>query len=263
MYKKSIYFLLVAVMAMIALGIVMLFSTSAYAQDSHGDPVYFVKRQCIWLGVGIVVCICTSLVDYHKLEKNWLIWFVLTAVLLALCFVPHIGMKINGARRWIGVGPIRFQPSDFAKISSVIFLARWLSVHEKDLTQFLKGFAYPLLILCIPLGLIAREIDMGTTALIAGTAIVLMFIAGSGLRFLAPIAIIGICATIFIGTHLKGRSERITAFMHPEQFKEGAGLQQYQALIAFGSGGVEGLGLGMAARNCFICLSPTPISFSP
>ncbi len=249
MHKKSIYFLLLAVIAMIVIGVVMLFSTSAYAKDSHGDPVYFLKRQCIWLCVGICVCVIVSLVDYHFWERTWLIWFSLATILLALCFVPHIGLKINGARRWIGLGSIRFQPSDFAKLSSMIFLAWWLSKYEGELKNgllkgFTHGFLYPLLILGIPLAFIAAEIDMGTTALIAGTALVLMFIAGTGLIFLLPIAGLGVSATIFIGMHLKGRSERILAFMDPSRFKEGAGLQQYQALLAFGSGGVEGLGLG-------------------
>ena len=244
MYRKSVYFLVIAVIAMLALGIVMLFSTSAFAQDAHGDPVYFVKRQSMWLAVGIVVCILASLVDYHFWQRTWLIWFVLAAVLLALCFVPHVGLKINGARRWVGVGPLRFQPSDFAKLASLAFLAWWFSKYEAQTKELLKGFIFPFAIVSVLMALIAREIDMGTTGLICGTMLVVMFVAGTGIRYLAPLAALGLSATIFIGSHLKGRSERILAFLDLEKYKDGAGLQQFQGLIAFGSGGVEGLGLG-------------------
>jgi cell division protein FtsW len=244
MYRKSVYFLVMAVIAMLVIGIVMLFSTSAFAKDAHGDPVYFVKRQSMWLAVGLVVCITASLVDYHFWQRTWHVWFVVAAVLLALCFVPHIGLKINGARRWVGVGPLRFQPSDFAKIASLAFLAWWFSKYEKESKELLKGFVYPFAIVGILMALIAREIDMGTTALICCTMLVVMFVAGTSLRYLMSLAVIGLSGTIYIGSHLKGRSERILAFWDLEKYKDSAGLQQYQALIAFGSGGVDGLGLG-------------------
>ena len=244
MHKKSIYCLVFAAALLMVIGIVMLSSTGAYAPDSHGDKLYFVKRQSLWLGFGVVACIVASMVDYHFWQRTWLFWFCAAAVLLALCYVPHVGLKINGARRWIGYGPIRFQPSDFAKLAAVAFLGHWFSKYEADSKKFLKGFVLPMGIVSILLALIAREIDMGTTALIGGTMLVVMFVAGTGVRYLAPLTMIGLSATIFIGRHLKGRSERILAFLDLEKYKETSGLQQYQALIAFGSGGVDGLGLG-------------------
>jgi cell division protein FtsW len=244
MHRKSIYFLVMAAAVLVVIGMIMLFSTSAFAQDSHGDPSYFVKRQSMWLGFGLCACVIGASLDYHFWQRTWLFWFVAAAILLACCFVPHIGLKINGARRWIGLGPLRFQPSDFAKLASVAFLGHWFSKYEEQSKQFWKGFVFPMLIVGILMGLIAREIDMGTTALIGGTMLVVMFVAGSGLRFIAPLAAIGIIGTVHVGRHLKGRSERILAFLDLEKYKEGAGLQQYHALLAFGSGGVEGLGLG-------------------
>ena len=95
MQRKSIYFLVVAVAILMVIGIVMLFSTSAFAQDSHGDAFYFVKRQSMWLGLGFIACIAAATMDYHFWQRTWWIWFCLAALLLALCYVPHIGMKIN------------------------------------------------------------------------------------------------------------------------------------------------------------------------
>ena len=244
MQRKSIYFLVVAVAILMVIGIVMLFSTSAFAQDSHGDAFYFVKRQSMWLGLGFIACIAAATMDYHFWQRTWWIWFCLAALLLALCYVPHIGMKINGARRWVGHGSFRFQPSDFAKLAAVTFLGWWFSKYENESKQFLKGFVYPMAVCSILMVLIAGEIDMGTTALIGGTMFVIMFVAGTGIRYLAPLTILGLTGTIFAGMHLKGRSLRLLAFLDLEKYKDGPGLQQYQALIAFGSGGVDGLGLG-------------------
>ena len=198
----------------------------------------------MWLGFGVLACIAASILDYHFWEKTWKIWFGLAAFFLILCYVPHIGLKINGARRWVGFGPIRFQPSDFAKLAAIAFLGHWFSKYEAESKEFLKGFVYPMGIIGILMALIAREIDMGTTALIGGTMLVVMFVAGTGLRYLAPLTFMGLAGTWFIGKHLKGRSERILAFLDLEKYKDNSGLQQYQALIAFGSGGVDGLGLG-------------------
>jgi cell division protein FtsW len=244
MHRKSIYFLVLAVAALLVLGIVMLFSTGAFAQDSHGDPIYFLKRQSLWLGVGIIACIAGAIVDYQFWQRTWWMWFVASAILLILCFVPHVGLRINGARRWVNFRVLTFQPSDFAKIAAIAFLAHWYSKHEKESGTFLRGFVIPIAITGILMGLIAREIDMGTTALIGGTMFVVMFVAGSSLKFIAPLAMSGIAGTLYLGFHMKERLGRMLAFMDLEKYKETYGLQQWQALIAFGSGGVHGLGLG-------------------
>ena len=244
MQRKSIYFLVLAVAALIVLGIVMLFSTGAFAQDNHGDPVFFLKRQALWLAIGLGVCVLAAMVDYKFWQRTWWIWFGASAILLALCFVPHIGLRINGARRWVNFRFLAFQPSDFAKISAIVFLAYWYSKYEKQSATLLRGFIAPILITSLLLALIAREIDMGTTALIGGTMLVVMFVAGSSLWFIAPLAVSGLAGIVYLGFHMKDREGRMLAFLNLEKYKEGFGLQQWQALIAFGSGGVHGLGLG-------------------
>src|SRR4029077_11516943 len=143
MHRKSAYFLFLAVLGMLVIGIVMLFSTSAFAKDSHGDMYFFVKRQAIWLGVGFVVCAVAAIVDYHFWLRTWWIWFGLALVALAFCFVPHIGMRINGSRRWVGLGPVTFQPSEIAKVAAVFFLASWFARHEEKSGRLLQGFVIP------------------------------------------------------------------------------------------------------------------------
>jgi cell division protein FtsW len=243
-HRKSAYFLFLAVLGMLVIGIVMLFSTSAFAKDSHGDMYFFVKRQAVWLGVGLVVCAVAAMVDYHFWLRTWWIWFALALVALAFCFVPHFGMRINGSRRWVSLGPASFQPSEVAKVAVIFFLAAWFAAREKESSQFLQGFVIPFAIVCTTLVLIITEVDLGTTALIGATMFVMMFVAGTHPALLGILSLGGLGGILFVATHMSERMGRLAAFMDPERFKDDAGLQQMQALIAWGSGGMEGLGLG-------------------
>jgi cell division protein FtsW len=244
MHKNAIYVLLLAVGSLIALGLVMLFSTSAFAQESHGDIYVFVKRQGFWLCVGLGIALVISCIDYHTLVKFWWIFFALAAVLLVLCFIPPIGLRINGSNRWINVGIGSLQPSEGAKVASVLFLAWWFSRTDITFESFKNGLFLPMAILGCLMGLILLEVDMGNTALIGGTAVAVMFIAGAALRWLGVLVCIGLGGIFLIAMNVTERQGRILAFLHPEKYRLGEGLQQWQALIAFGSGGVDGLGLG-------------------
>jgi cell division protein FtsW len=244
MHRKSAYFMFVAVLIMLVIGIVMLFSTSAFARDSHGDVYFFIKRQGIWLGVGLAVCTLGALVDYHFWQRTWWLWFGLAVVALVFCFVPHLGMRINGSRRWVGLGPFSFQPSEIAKVATVFFLAYWFSREEKPGKSLLANFVVPISVIGVLLVLILAEVDLGTTALIGATTFVVMFVAGANAILLGAVSLGALAATVVMATLLPERMERLLAFLHPENYKQDAGLQQMQALIAWGSGGMEGLGLG-------------------
>jgi len=244
MHRKSAYFLFLAVLGMLVIGIVMLFSTSAFAKDSHGDMYFFVKRQAVWLGIGFVVCTVAAMVDYHFWLRTWWIWFALALVALAFCFVPHFGMRINGSRRWVSLGPGTFQPSEIAKVAVLFFLAAWFANRDKESNQWLQGFVIPFAIVSSAMLLIVMEVDLGTTALIGATMFVVMFVAGTHPALLGILSLGGLGGILFVATHMSERMGRLAAFMDPERFKDDAGLQQMQALIAWGSGGMEGLGLG-------------------
>ncbi|HEV3148836.1 MAG TPA: putative lipid II flippase FtsW [Chthoniobacterales bacterium] len=244
MHRKSAYILFLAVLGMLVIGIVMLFSTSAFARDSHGDVYFFIRRQAIWLGIGLAVCTVAALIDYHFWQQTWWLWFGLAFIALALCFVPHLGMRINGSRRWVGLGPLGFQPSEIAKIAAVFFLAAWFSRYEKATGSLLRGFALPLAIVTLLLALILTEVDLGTTVLLGATAFVVMFVAGVNPMLLSIVALAGVGGVLFLATQISERMGRLAAFVDPQRFKQDAGLQQMQALIAWGSGGMEGLGLG-------------------
>ncbi len=244
MHRKSAYILFLAVLGLLVIGIVMLFSTSAFARDSHGDVYFFIKRQAIWFGIGLVVCTFAALIDYHFWQRTWWLWFALALIALTLCYFPPLGMRINGSRRWVGLGQLTFQPSELAKLAAIFFLAAWFSRDEKAGNNAIYGFLFPLGTISLLAGLVLGEVDLGTTALLGTTAFVVMFVAGANPLWLGIISFAGLGAIVVVATQISERMGRLSAFLHPQNFKEDAGLQQMQALIAWGSGGIEGLGLG-------------------
>jgi cell division protein FtsW len=244
MQRNAIYALLLTVVALTTLGIVMLFSTSAFAQESHGDIYFFVKRQAFWLSISLLCGLIGALVDYHWWKKCWWLVFIISLVLLILCFVPPIGLKINGSRRWIQVGLGTFQPSELAKVAVVLFTAWWFEKFEKDAGRFFKGFVFPIAIVSLILVPISRQEDLGYTALIGAAVLCVMFVAGMRLRWILPIVLAGVVAILYLAIHIEERRDRLLAFLNPEEYQASGGYQQLQGLIAIGSGGVDGLGLG-------------------
>jgi len=244
MQKNVANVLLLTVAGLAALGIVMLFSTGAFARDSHGDMYFFVKKQGFWLVLGTIVALAAASLDYHFWRKHWWIFFVATAVALLLCFIPPIGQRINGSSRWIDVGFTNLQPSEFAKVSSIFFVAWWFSRSDMVFDNFKNGLLLPMSVLALPLGLIVLEVDIGNTALIGATAICMMFAAGAAMRWLALLVPLGFAAIFLVALAVPERVQRLVAFLDPEKHRLTEGLQQWQALIAFGSGGMDGLGLG-------------------
>jgi cell division protein FtsW len=154
-----------------------------------------------------------------------------------------IGKRINGSRRWIGIGGQTLQPSEFGKLAAVVALAWWFSRKETISRAFKDGFIYPLALAGVMMALIAPEVDLGTTSLIGGTALVMMFVAGTRIPYLAIVVVSGFTGLYGIVKAMPERSGRLMAFLHPKDFPDDA-YQQLQGLIAFGNGGVDGLGLG-------------------
>lgn len=244
MRGRTAYILILSMVSLLAIGIVMLQSTGAFARDSHGDMYYFVRRQTFWLCIGLAAMAGAAMTDYRWWGKFWPHLYGLAAVLLVLCFVPPIGMKINGSWRWINLGFASFQPSELAKVATLVFLAWWYHRHENETKTFLRGFIMPLAAVGVLVGLIALEVDLGASALIGLTTLCVMFVAGASLFWLVPMLACGLAALVYAILHNPERFARILAFLDPEKFRLDEGLQQWQAMVAFGAGGVSGVGLG-------------------
>lgn len=221
----------------------MLASTGEFAPDAHGRPYYFLQRQVLWMGLGFLLCWICSRVDYHWWIKKWPYIYCISLVLLICCFVPHIGAKINGSRRWIRIFGATFQPSELAKFASVVLLAWWYSQEDRVEREFIRGFLVPLGLVAVLMGCTVVEVDVGSTSLIGATAITMAFVAGSKWRYVLSVCTLGVGAIASAIYFLPERTGRFLAFLHPEKYPADA-YQTQQGLIALGSGGVTGLGLG-------------------
>jgi cell division protein FtsW len=243
MHRLSVLLLMVAVGALIALGLVMLASTGEFAPDAHGRPYYFLKHQLFWFGIGAVGCLLMARTDYRKLVRQWGWIYAAAAVLLFCCFVPGIGAKINGSHRWIRLASFTFQPSELGKAATIFAFAWWFSQEKGIEKQWLRGFLIPLLVVGFLMVLTVCEVDVGSTVLMGGTAVCMLFIAGSPKRFVGSLLAAGVLAVCMAIRLMPERLGRFMAFLEPEKYPADA-YQTQQGLIALGSGGISGLGLG-------------------
>jgi len=251
MHKQSAYILVLAVAVLVSIGVVMLFSTGAFALDSHGDQFRLLKKQSFWLGVGFIAAIACALIDYHWWQKSWMVWLVASVILLILCFVHPIGLRYNGSSRWIQAGPATFQASELAKFGSIVFVSWWFSKFERVQHRLLPGIVVPLAVVGVLLALIAAETDLGSTTLIGLTVLLMMFVAGANYRYLGLMVAVGIGGIFTLAWRISERQGRLLAFIHPDQFEKKEGHQQFMSLIALGSGGIDGLGLGNSRQKMY------------
>ncbi|MFC7338639.1 FtsW/RodA/SpoVE family cell cycle protein [Haloferula chungangensis] len=235
-----------AVAALVALGLVMLASTSAWVKGVE-EPYHFFWRQAGMAVFGVVAAFLLARLDPKHLRQWWPWILAVCCVLLSLCYVPGISKTINGETRWItlpGIG--QFQPSEVAKAVTMIAMAGWFARWQTETRTLFRGFIVPALLLGIPFALILFETDMGTAVGLGAAGFSVLFIAGSRLLFLLPTTGLGALAFGFLVRSNDNRWERIEAWLNLEDphHQLDKGLQQWRALLAFGNGGVNGQGLG-------------------
>jgi len=241
--KVASIVLFFCVTALIALGMVMLISASTGLSVT---PKYLLL-QPIWCILGFLACWVASMGDYRWCKKHsWLVWGLLTVTcgLLVLVLVPGIGHKIKGASRWLKLGSLTLQPSELAKISLILALAWYGERFQRQMGTFLKGIVVPGLFIGLVLGLVFLEPDVGTFLLMATVTSAMLLVAGIRLRYFLPPVFLGMIAIGLFLYNNPMRSERIYTWLHVEETKQEKGMQAYQAMVALGSGGVYGVGLG-------------------
>ena len=255
----------VSVLALLTFGVIVLCSTSSfYAKDRFDDPYFLFNRQVLWVCVGLVACAITARIDYRR-YKRWAWWILgITAALLVAVLV--FGPVRNGAQRWLPLGPLNFQPSEFAKFSLVIFLAFWLEQMHRTMKRKLMlkidhpwwGFGLPLLVTSGLAALIYKQPDLGATLLLFTVAIFVMWIAGTRPLYIACFVAVGVLAVVALLTAILHfglfnghyQADRIVAWWTGED-PQGINFQQNQALLAYGSGGPFGVGLGNSRQKMF------------
>ena len=237
--KIAVTTLAFCIAALLALGLVMLYSSSM-TQFGAG----LLKKQLVWFAFGFALCVAATALDYQVLKKYAWPIFLFALFLLVLVIVPHIGRKINGARRWFDFHGLRFQPSEFAKLALVILLAWYGDRCQRYMHTWNRGIVLPGLLILLVLGLVFVEPDRGTTILLAAVSGAMLLLAGVRWRYIVPPVLLGVLALTVSILLDPMRMKRIFSWWDLEQHKEGVGYQAYQAMIALGSGGWTGLGLG-------------------
>lgn len=245
--KVAVTTLTFCVASLLALGLVMLYSASMVMVDKHTHSeigAHFLIMQLVWCGIGFAVCVAAASLDYQLLKKYAWPIFAFALLLLALVLEKHIGVVHGHARRWFSFHGVSFQPSEPGKIALVVALAWYGDRFQRRMHTFNWGVLLPMLILAAELVLIFREPDWGTTFLLAAVGGGMLLLAGTQWKFLIPPAIVAVAGAVFMLLNNPMRMKRVFSWLHPEETKNDVGQQAYQAMIALGSGGWTGLGLG-------------------
>lgn len=243
---------LVAVLIMLLLaGLLILFSATYYIAQDRGDPLGEVKKQLIGIALGTAAMIFTSRVPYRFWRDTWVVVGALgiSAVLLILVIIPGVGVYLNGSRRWLSVAGMSFQPSEFAKMAVVLYMATTLTYRGKRIKSLIFGIVPVLLVPGVVFLLILQQPNLSTAGSILITSLVLIVIAGARWRHILLMLIGGIGVGGFYAWSAPYRRERLLSFTDPFAKMNDEGYQLAQSLIAFGSGGLFGMGLGMGRQK--------------
>lgn len=240
------FFIFAIVIALTFLGLVVLFSAT---QSMHSDPATLLKKQLIWLGFATVAGAVAMIVNLEAL-REYAYWLGIAGVLLlVLVLVPGIGVRVNGAQRWMDFGFMRLQVSEIGKLGLLFALSHYLAVHRRFMHDVRKGFLYPCIILGIVCGLIFLQPDFGTAFLCGVVGGILLFLSGVYLRYLIPT---GIAALLLFSVAVYQdpvRLQRITSFLDVEGNRGDSAYQLWQGILAFGAGGWYGVGLGQGRQQ--------------
>jgi cell division protein FtsW len=239
------YSILLAVVALAAIGILMVYSSSAmHAYIQRDDTLAIVGPQIFWGALGILVMVAMMRVDYRWLRLISVPAYAIGLILLVLVFVPGLNRVVGGAARWLVIGPLpAVHPAEIAKLALIVYLAHWMANRGKRIGGFRSG-TVPFLLIAVPvIALVFREPDLGTSVVITITAFTMFFVAGASLWQLGAMGGIGIVGVVLVG--LKDyQVERIRTFLDPWADPLGTGFHTIQGLLALGLGGILGTGLG-------------------
>ena len=255
--RYDVFFTIVVILLAIY-GSIMVFSAGyAYADFRYGDGLYFVKRQTVWLLFGVIAMLIVSRIDISVLKKHTAKVYVATLCLLVLTLL--IGFVGNGAQRWISIGPITIQPSEIAKLSMTMMLAKYFSENESALLRkdrksvFINGTLIPAIIIAIPVFLVMLQHHLSCIIILGVIGLLMIVSSGANLKYIGAFCILGILGVTYIAFFTEYTKDRITVWMDPESYKLTGGWQTLQGLMAIGSGGIFGKGLGNGElKYCYV-----------
>jgi cell division protein FtsW len=242
--------LVVAVLALVALGTVEIYSASAvYAAQKMGRATYWLEKQIVYVAIGLSAFWVGARLDYRHYRR--FTYPMLLGALLLLAAVLVVGSKVGGARRWFHAGPLSFQPVELAKFALVVYLAYSLAKKREQVRTFTVGFMPHLAVCGLMMALLLKQPDLGSSIILGSTTLTLLFIAGTKISYLS-VAVLGAAPLVYhaiVGT--PWRLRRLMAYLDPWAFRENYGYQITESLISIGSGGWTGEGLGQGKQKLF------------
>ena len=256
--KIDLVFLLF-VLTVAAFGTVMVFSAgTAYAQTRYGDAYYFIKKQSVWLIMGIGVMYLASHIPSRIFYKYTPHLYLFTLVMLVLVLI--VGFVGNGAQRWISIGPLTVQPSEIAKLTLVMMLSRYFNDKEElaldrhlEKNVFIYGTLIPFAIMLVPIVLVMLQKHLSCIIILGAIGLLLIFVSGINPKYIYGFTALGITGVTALALFTDYTKERITVWQNPEAYKLTGGWQTLQGLMAIGSGGLFGVGLGNSImKHCYV-----------
>lgn len=260
-YRQVDGVLLGAIFALLLIGLLMTYSSSAVKGYLYfDDPYHYLKMELVWVTLGLIAMTVALLLDMRKLY-NWAKPILYVAIILLIIVkIPGLGRTVNGATRWIGLGPLSIQPSEVIKLAMVLIMARVLATNPRNIQFFRKGLLPCLALLGIICGLIMLQPDLGTTLVIASTTFFMLIAAGARMLHMTALGTAGLAMVAGAIVAAPYRMRRIFAFLDPWADPSGKGYQTIQSLLALGPGGLFGLGFGQS-RQKFLYLPENHTDF--
>jgi cell division protein FtsW len=244
-------FVLCAIL-IVVMGLVMVASSSMMISTrTYNTPFHYLFRQLFSVTIGAILCALVVQMPLRYIEKHSRVLLIVALALLALVLVPGIGRSVNGSRRWLHLGPLNFQVSEMAKLFYIIYLAGYLHRFRDKLAENQRTVILPIIILGITSVLLLLEPDFGSAVVIAATTLGLLFLAGVRIRYFIILIGLALAALAALAVVSPYRLLRLTSFLNPWADQFGSGYQLTQSLIAFGRGGVSGVGLGESIQKLF------------
>lgn len=250
--KKPFDFLIfMTVMILLSLGTIMVFSSGApHAYNyMHGDTYHFLKKQMMYVPLGLLAMFITMNIDYRKLGKWSPVFLVSSLALLVLVCIPGIGTELNGARRWFVFGGFNLQPSEIAKLSIILFFSHSLSKRKEELKFFFKGLVPYLIIIGLHALLLLLQPHLSATVIIGMVSSIILFCAGAKIKHFVLMGVPAVAGVAVLVATSDYRLARVTSFLNPWNDPQGGGWQVVQSLYAIGSGGLFGRGLGKSLQK--------------
>jgi cell division protein FtsW len=249
--------LLLVTLILVTVGTAMIYSSSSIiALEKFKDGQYYLKKQIFFVILGLISMVLLTKIDYTTWKKAAYPGIILSLILLALLFIPHVSLKRGGATRWLNLGVFSFQVSEMVKIAMVVFLAHLLARKAHLLKKFSRGVLIPSAITAVVISLILLEPDFGTAVIIASILILMLCLAGSRMTHLMFLAAAFIPVGVWLIFHKGYRMARLTVFLDPWKDAGNSGFQIIQSLISFGSGGTFGVGIGDGMQKLFYLPQP-------